>query len=501
MKKIFLFLTILFGSSLLSPLCVNASTQFYEDEYIPNVFVVRKKGAAHFYQQGRVFRNRTTNEIAYCLQPFALFDENALYESVDRIESLSDETIQKIKEIASFAYPLGSSSLEYYMATQIKIWQIIEPDAEFYFTDTLDGNKTTKYDRWFQVIDDNIRVYNQAPTYNNQTFTAPIKGSLSIRMGVSGTYEDILETTLPYTRKGNDIIFNQLKEGDYEVKVRRHFKTYSNQPILFYYSKTSQALMNRVGTEDKFFSFKIHVVDTSINVKKIDKDSKSSTPSGEASLKGAVFSLYNEQDEKLGTFTFDNSLEQKISVLTGNIDYLPFGKYKIKEEKAGTGYLCNTNTFEITIDESHPHIELAIENEVIKNKVELKKFFGNEQTLKAEAGVVFEIYDANDVLYNTVETNEEGLVTFILPYGTYRIHQKTTKEGYQKVEDFTVKVEKEGKEHHYVLYDDEEPKEPEEPEPHIEIEVPNTKKNASFPIVETVLGAAIILYGKKKIWV
>ncbi len=496
MKKLVLFLTIVFGSFFFQNLQVEAApTKFYEAEYIPDVYVVREKDGVKYYQQGRVYRNIETNEVAYCLQPFALFDLNATYESMDKLASLDDRTTQKLKEIVAFSYPLGGDSLAYYMAVQLRIWQIVEPDCEFYFTDGLNGPPTAEYDFWFNIINDNLRVYNTAPNYANKTFTTTVHGEISVDIPYSGTYESNLETNLPYTKEGDTFKFQNLKQGDYEVEVVRKFHAMTRQPQLFYYHNSSQLLMNRGFTEDQVYSFKIQVVTTSIHIKKVDSDTKSKQASGSAKLEGAVFGLYKD-NVKIATIPFDQTLEATISESKGNVSSLPFGTYILKEEKAGEGYLLNSKAFEITLDEAHPHIELVLENQVIKNEITLQKLFEDNQLFMQEAHVEFEIYDAEGDLYKIVETGEDGTVNFELPYGTYRIHQKTGKEGYEKVEDFEIFVTKDQEKQNYILYD--------KKTPQIEIQVPNTNiKDANtktkdiiyFPYFSLFLGA---IYAKKK---
>lgn len=468
MKKIMLFLAICLGYFLLETLPVEAmSAQFYEAEYIPNVYVVRQKGNQKYYQQGRVFRNVKTNEVAYCLQPFALFDKNAIYDSQDTFASIDSEKQKQIKDVVSLGYPYIYSSLEYYFATQMRIWQIMEPDCQFYYTDGLNGPKTTAQNHWFSKLDDILNAYSKTPEFHGKTYEVTPLESVSVTYPFANFFETTIESELPYTKQGNTVTFSTAKSGTYQVKFKRNYNRISQEPILFYFHGQSQLLVNRGNPMNEEYRFQIKVVDTSITVKKIDKDNKSNIPRGEANLMGAKFSLYNEKKEKLATITLDHTLEATISTKKGNIEALPFGTYYLKEELAGEGYLCSQEEIKVTLDSAHADTIVFLENQVIQNQVSIQKLFGNQQLFQSESGVIFEIFDSKGWLVQTIQTGEDGMANVLLPYGTYTIHQKTSKEGYQKVDDFKIVIKEEGKEHHFVLYDAETPR--------MEVDVPDTK--------------------------
>lgn len=104
--------------------------------------------------------------------------------------------------------------------------------------------------------------------------------------------------------------------------------------------------------------------------------------------------------------------------------------------------------------------------------------------MQSEKDVTFEIYNKDKELVKTITTDENGLASIELPYGHYTIKQKTTTEGYSKVEPFEVFI-KEKQDYKYKIYDykNEEPKK----EEIIIVDVPNTYIN--IPIA--LLGSAI----------
>ena len=500
MKKILIFLTIL-GGSLFSflPNVFAQTVQFYEADHIPTAFVVREKNGIHYYQQGRFFKRKDNYQIGYCLQPFNDFSADASYEIQEKLNSLDDETIRKLKETVAFGYPIATMDPVYYVATQLRIWKIVEPEYDYYFTDGLNGPRTDKYDHFFDLLDRDIETYTK-PSFNNQAYKTTTNGDVQVEMPTNERYEDVIQTDISYERNGNTVTFKNIPKGTHTIQVTRKFKKRTNTPILFYYHATSQLLMTIGDLEDMQFSFTIEATDTSIHVVKIDKDTKSKIASGDASLMGASLELFDSQNKKIATVTLDKNLEATISVQEGNVDYLPFGTYTLKEVKAGKGYLINQQGIQVTIDEKNPHVEVKFENQVIQNQVTIQKYFGDQQILKGEANIIFEIYNQKNELVKTIVTNQEGLATFSLPYGTYKVHQKTTTEGYKKVDDFQIQVTKDGEKQHFTLQDIKE--EEEKPvEPSIEIEVPNTHSQSNtsiFFIIGSILGA---FYVEKKTWI
>ena len=59
-----------------------------------------------------------------------------------------------------------------------------------------------------------------------------------------------------------------------------------------------------------------------------------------------------------------------------------------------------------------------------------------------EAGVKFAFIDKNGNTIQELTTDEEGKISIELPYGTYTVKQLTSTPGHEKVEDYTLVVDK-----------------------------------------------------------
>ena len=495
MKKILLFLTLSFIYLLSSSPNVNASTDsFYEGEYIDNIYMVRydKNTNTKYYQKARTYRRTSDDKLAYCLQPFKSFNpSNNNYETVTSLEEIDEETLNKLIDIIGFGYgyPGHTDDLKWYAITQLMIWQTVEPNSEFYFTDTLNGNKINIYDSEIKKINNLINSSYTMPSFNNQTIYGIAGKTLTIKdtNNIIGLYNSGNNNIVI---NNNTVTINETEKGCHETTFTRYYN-HSN-PILFYYNPNSQHLATIGNPNNRTAKIKYCFNELNLKIKKIDKDTGNSSSLGEASLKDTIFTLYNENMEKITDLTLDNNME--ISISSNNYD-LTYGTYYLKETKNGTGYLPNEKVYEINFTTDNTDIELVIENEVLKKEITIKKYYGDGKLMLTEPNITFEIYDKNNDLVTTITTNESGLAKATLPYGHYKIVQANTSEGYTKVEPFDIFIDNINKNYYYTI-NDYKIKE-EKPNETISIEVPNTSTdNGNYNILSLIL--PIYLIAKKK---
>lgn len=495
MKKILIFLTLSFIYLISSVDNVNASTDsFYEGEYINNIYMVRydKKTNTKYYQQARVYRRTSDRKLAYCLQPFKVFDpNNNTYETVSILPEISNETLEKIRDIIGFGYgyPTNGYDLKWYAVTQFLIWQTVEPDCEFYFTDTLNGNKINIYDDEIARINELITNSYKMPSFNNMTFYGIVGKSISFE----DTNNVLYNFSIPQDiiKNGNTITVTKDTPGCYEAEFQRNYQY--DKPVLFYYNPNSQHLATTGSPYNKTAKVKYCFNELKLKIKKVDKDTNTSISKGEASLKDTIFTLYNDKMEKITDLTLDENMEATLSSNNYDINY---GTYYLKETKAGTGYLQDEELYEINFTNDTPTIELTIKNKVIEKEIIIKKLYGDGKLMLNEENITFEIYDKDNNLITTITTDQNGIAKTTLPYGHYKIVQVNTTEGYTKIKPFTIFINDINKEYHYTINDyktvEEKPKET------ISIEVPNTSTNYNdnYYLLNLLLGTTLIV--KKK---
>lgn len=454
MKKIIMILTLSFIFLLAGTKEVKAeSADFYEAEYLNNIYEVRFDGVTKHYQRAQFFRRTRDNKAAYCLQPFVSFDpNNGHYNAINKAPTLSNETWRRITDIAGFGYGYpGHTDEKWYAITQMMIWKAIEPNHQFYFTDTLNGNRIDPYEQEIAEIEKLISDNKILPSFANQTYYGIVGKSITL----TDTNQVLQYYTTPLfgesSHNGNTFTFKNNNPTCHQQIFYRS-TTHDNDDVFFYYNGKSQQLMIAGKTIPVEAPVSFCYNELSLKIKKVDKKTQSFESSGEASLLGTVFTLYDKDMKKVTDITLDEKGEALI-IGKGEDSLLDYGTYYLKETKAGTGYQLDETLHTIIFSNDTTDVTLTVENEVIQKELIIKKSFGDKTMMTAEPNVTFEIYDQNDKLVSTITTNEKGEASFLLPYGHYTVKQVTTTEGYSKVKPFKVFIEKMEKDYSYQIFD------------------------------------------------
>ena len=382
-----------------------------------------------YYQQARVFRKSGDNAIAYCLEPFTFFDESKTYTPTVNPRNLSKAQIDRISKIAHFGLGYKTHyTMIWYAITQMMIWQTADTSGDYYFTDGLNGNRINPYQSEMQEINDLIKQYEVLPSFNNQTYTV-VAGKKLVIEDKNKVIDNFKSNEI--TTNDNKITLNNIKAGEYNYTFTKQ-DNYYNKPIIFYQANGSQNLVDQGNLSDLRASVKVKAISTKLEISKIDQDTKSTTPAGEASLDGATYKLYDSYNKLIDTITIKNN-----QALINNLD---FGKYYLIEDNPGTGYTLDTNKYEVNITPEKPTTQLVLTNKVIEKKVIIEKKYGEDNTFMQEKDIGFSIIDSNNEIIKTIITNEDGLAEITLPYGKYTISQVNSTEGYSKIEPFTIEV-------------------------------------------------------------
>ena len=413
-----------------------------------------------YYQKARFFRKTNTNEFAYCIEPFNFFNESSSYESTITPNNLTQAQIDRISKIAHFGYKYRDhESPHWYAITQFMIWSVADPTGDYYFTDRLNGQRVEKFQGEIDEINRLIDNYNTVPSFTNKTFTI-IENKEFSTVDTNHILDNFESTSKDLILLNNRIVISNPKKGNYTYKFIKK-DNYYNKPIIFYQSPTSQNLVDTGDIDNIEISFNVKVIRTTIEITKLDKDTSSIIPRGEASLDGAIYSLYDENNNLIQELIIKNN--------QATITNIPFGKYYLKEITPGIGYTLDNNTYEIDINENTYNKELILNNKVIEKKIIIEKKYGDNYLLKGEGNISFQVFNKNKELINTITTSSIGLVEITLPYGEYEFIQINSTKGYHKVDPFTIKIE-DNEEEHIELRD-------------LKIEVPNTHTNGNIVIL------------------
>ena len=475
MKKIMLFFVTILCLFLVTT-NVKAEEKFYEGEYIDGIYtksIYVKNYSTHF-QKARFFRRVSDNKEAYCIEPFAFFDQNSSYESSITPENISPETWRKMSLIAYYGYGYKNhTDSKWYAITQLLIWKESTATSMFYFTDTLNGNKIDIFQDEINEIYNLVSEHEKLPSIAGKTF--------NLKKGEKYIYDDtdslknFRVTQGEISIEGNKLDISNLVEGSYTFTFERD-KGYSNTPVLFYYSPDSQNIMTSGYIDKDSFSVNINIFDTEVNINKIDSDTGKNVSSGDGKLCEAKFNLFDSNSNLISELELDKDCNVKVK----NLD---LGKYYIKEVKAGEGYILDDNTYEIDLTLDNPKANLQLSNKIIKKDVIIHKEYGTNTEKSDEKDVIFDIYSGDNYI-NTIVTNDKGIAKVRLPYGEYEFRQVTSKQGYKHVDNFAVKIQ-DDKPETFELLD-------------YKISVPDTRDDLpNNTMLQFILLILMILYVKK----
>ncbi|UKI26744.1 MAG: prealbumin-like fold domain-containing protein [Bacilli bacterium] len=85
-------------------------------------------------------------------------------------------------------------------------------------------------------------------------------------------------------------------------------------------------------------------------------------PLGDASLKGAIYGIYDEYNSRIGEITTTGN-----GIVTS--DYLPkLGKFYLLEEKSSLGYKLDSTKYYFEITENNLNPKIVVHEQVIEKK-------------------------------------------------------------------------------------------------------------------------------------
>lgn len=423
----------------------------WPSEHISNIYIKKVKSDGYTkYQQGQFMRRSEDNKFVYCLQPYADIDNNLPYydvirEDYERVLGFTEAQWERISLLAYYGYQYNDNGVDHsdqkwYAITQVMIWRTTNPESDIYFTDTLNGNRTSKFDGEIAEMERLVSEHYKTPSLASEvvlpighTINLPDSNNVLNQYRISGT------SNVTASINGNTLSVTANSIGEGSVTFEKKATKYEIPPIV-YFSDHSQNVM-RVGNYDPVKAkFTLKVIGGRVTPEKVDVETKKNIPQGEAKLGGAVYGIYKVDGTRVGSVTTKDDG-------TNTSDYLPeIGRFYLLEEKASEGYLLDSNKyyFEITEDNLNPTVQVF--EQVIKLDFEFTKVYASADTeiMEPEVGIKFGIYNNKNELVKEVITDSQGIFRFTLPYGTYTIKQLTTTKGHEKIEDFKVEVKNVG---------------------------------------------------------
>lgn len=423
-----------------------------------------------FYQKARFFRKSGTNEAAYCIEPFAFFNQNIQYESTLNPYNLDQSQKDRISKIAYYGYGYKNHTTpDWYAITQFMIWQVADNGGDYYFTNGLNGPRINLFQDKINEINNLVNLSNIKPSFTNEEFTI-VENQQIIIEDKNNQISNYKTNDSNININDNKLIINNLKEGEYIFTFNKNNELH-NTPQIFYQADGTQNLIKLGDIQNDSISIKIKSIKTELEVNKLDNDNESIIPQGEAELDGAKYKITDE----------NNNFVNEIEIKNNNciIENLPFNTYYIQEIEAGKGYNIDEKIYEFEITKENPKVKLYLKNKVIESTITIHKTYDDNLN---ESNITFNIYNKNNELIRDITTDGQGIAQVTLPYGTYNIKQVNSTEGYYKSDDITINIDKNDN-INLEIYDKK-----------IEIEVPNTSTNIYRKIIVKILGILLLIW-------
>ena len=426
---------------------VNASTynETFNDksQWISGDYILKVKGSTRKYQQMTVITRNSDGSFVYCIEPGTPVSDGAVYPGQDFDQSyvgqMTQEQWRRITLLAYYGYGYGNhTDIHWYTVTQYLIWQTVPHGYDIYFTDSLNGNRITKYTNEINELNRLVEEHNISPNITNDTIDMVIGDTVELTdsNNVLNKFEVVDTDNVSASISGNTLSITANDVGDGSVTISKRDKNYSH-PAIIYYHPTSQDLMMRGAYDPIDVNLKIEIVGGKVSVKKVDMDTGLGIAQGDATLDGAVYGIYDLEGNRVGEV-----ISKGGEYVTS--DYLPsLGTFFLKEEKSSTGYELNETKyfFNITKDDLYPEVDVT--EKVIERDLKIFKVYASDETgfLTGEPNVTFDIYlKSTGEKVKSITTDENGYATATLPYGTYTVRQVSSTEDHEMVEDFEIVV-------------------------------------------------------------
>lgn len=418
-------------------------------DYWDNVYGNFLIGDQYYWNQmGITYAN---DKLAYCLEPGKWITESTYDSYTDfNVKHFSEELKQKLELIAYYGYEYkGHQTKEYYLATQELIWRELGITDMYWSTASVHGGDRIYVENEMNTIRSLIASHHNMPSFHNKTYEMRSREELRLEdtNGVFHEYELLPPAPHGTSLAGNHLTITANQVGNTTLSFLRNPDAY--RVSLLYTKHDSQAIATFGLSNKVIANVNVKVTGYSLELHKKDFDHKNEIPSGDATLKGAV---YQVTDNLMFLKTMETDEKGY-----ARMDDMPAGTYEVKELQASTGYEIDSKTYTIRVGiDTALQVGLDVYEKVIENEIELIKVMSNGETgiMEPEEDITFGIYTKDNVLVKEVTTNVHGTAKIKLPYGNYIVRQLSTTPNYEKVEDFEISVsEKTAEPIRYVMND------------------------------------------------
>lgn len=421
--------------------CVNVSAATLVEGPIDDVYYTRRGGGKP-YMSAQYHTYTMDGKTVYCIEPgidITVHDYNGQIGWTN--SPYSDEINQKIQLYGYYGYDYpGHNTLRYRMAAQALIWEETGGQIIEFWTERYGYGNFINIDYEKNEINKLVSTHYNQPKFTETTKTGIINETITFTdtTGYLSDYAVHQSNGANVSINGNNLLVTPTKIGETTVILKK--RMYTNNPTtIFVGTDLKSQKMGYFGIDDPLYvAVKVNALGGKVSLEKIDSKTLSYKPLGDASLKGAIYGIYDEYNSRIGEITTTGN-----GIVTS--DYLPkLGKFYLLEEKSSLGYKLDSTKYYFEITENNLKPKIVVHEQVIEKEFELYKTFsdgGKSMILKAEPNITFEFYlESSMKLYESATTDATGRLLVKLPYGTYIVKQKNTTYNHEKLDDFKIVI-------------------------------------------------------------
>lgn len=421
--------------------CVNVSAATLVEGPIDDVYYTRRGGGKP-YMSAQYHTYTMDGKTVYCIEPgidITVHDYNGQIGWTN--SPYSDEINQKIQLYGYYGYDYpGHNTLRYRMAAQALIWEETGGQIIEFWTERYGYGNFINIDYEKNEIKKLVSTHYNQPKFTETTKTGIINETITFTdtTGYLSDYVVHQSNGANVSINGNNLLVTPTKIGETTVILKK--RMYTNNPTtIFVGTDLKSQKMGYFGIDDPLYvAVKVNALGGKVSLEKIDSKTLSYKPLGDASLKGAIYGIYDEYNSRIGEITTTGN-----GIVTS--DYLPkLGKFYLLEEKSSLGYKLDSTKYYFEITENNLKPKIVVHEQVIEKEFELYKTFsdgGKSMILKAEPNITFEFYlESSMKLYESATTDATGRLLVKLPYGTYIVKQKNTTYNHEKLDDFKIVI-------------------------------------------------------------
>ena len=403
----------------------------------PDIFFTRRGGGYDYVSMAFPYYE-INGDVVYCIETgvqvtdwdYMLIEDGYTDENGFNLPYDKD-IMSKIQLIGHYGYTYpGHNHYNFRIATQSLIWEIQGNTIVELWTERYGYGDLLNVDKEKAEIMALVNSHYDKPSFNGSSKTAYLNQEIVLEdtSGVLNRFE-------VYDDGGNEvkIVDNKLyitPKTTGETTISLIKSNYDDLTTIVYggVDGVSQKMARLRAADPVVSSINLDTSGAKITIKKVDSETKTTTPQGEATLKGAKYNVINSNNEVVETLTIGDDF-------TATSDYLPLGTYTVKEVSPSTGYKLDQTTYTITINSSD-NAYLEVKEEVIKGKIKVVKNDSETNSCNPSGtatlnGAKYEIRDSKNNLVDTITIgNDCTAISKYLPYGKYTIKESVAPTGY-----------------------------------------------------------------------